>query len=516
MSFLSKFFAKKDTQEKPEQNREAKTAPINTISKGSGRATRLFTASYYNNLKHVTLFLAQGEDPNDRSFINASNETLSDPNMPKAAVRLIKEGQAKKAACPSVYHHADLGITNLYYPASEGYSNVAHALLEAGANPDARILTGLFPLYVAAKSGYLDIVQDLIEHGANVDQTTPDGATALIGAAEEGWGHVAEYLLAQGASVATKDNEGRNASEAAVHCGYPEIADVISHFCNPSNTRDNQKKPGSLQQLLEKAGLPIYSDINYSDFSNSITEAFADGILSGAIHPNDTQLAAYAEARKENRSPKQPLLQCFGENETFDNFLLQIAKSYLLTSGVCRKNVKQVKEALVAGADPNFPIECRYMNTSTVPIVEAATAESFEAVEALIEHGANPNRSKVNGESALALAANRGNAKITQYLLEHGADPNITRWFGTPLAFADNYEVTKLLLEYGADPNIPDRDDDLPIIAAIDQNRPDAVQLLIDYGTNLNHKNKLGIDAFTHARIRQNNASAVVLRASRN
>jgi ankyrin repeat protein len=58
------------------------------------------------------------------------------------------------------------------------------------------------------------------------------------------------------------------------------------------------------------------------------------------------------------------------------------------------------------------------------------------------------------------------------------------------------------LLEHGADPNIADSDGDLPIIGSIDQRAMDEIELLIAYGTDLNHKNRAGETPLDRAKIR--------------
>ncbi len=88
------------------------------------------------------------------------------------------------------------------------------------------------------------------------------------------------------------------------------------------------------------------------------------------------------------------------------------------------------------------------------PLFDAVKKDNIEEVEALIEHGANPNLKDKIRQTPLHLAAYLGKTKVVKVLLEHGANPNLQDKYGrTPLHMAaalPKAEVTVVLLEYGA------------------------------------------------------------------
>lgn len=181
----------------------------------------------------------------------------------------------------------------------------------------------------------------------------------------------------------------------------------------------------------------------------------------------------------------------------------------MLTMGVVENIPRLVEMGLANGEKPNRRYSYEEFSDSITspnqeriitPIVQAAVNDNLEITKLLIEHGADPNYTQQNGESALADAANRGSVELTKYLLDNGANPNLKKPFGTPLAFADGVAVMRVLLEHGADPNIPDSDGDLPIIGSIDSNRMGEIALLIEYGTDMSHKNRRGETPLDHAR----------------
>ena len=59
------------------------------------------------------------------------------------------------------------GVTPLHYASREGHIEVAHFLVECGADARAQDNYGTTPLHLASESGHLDIVRFLIERGAD-------------------------------------------------------------------------------------------------------------------------------------------------------------------------------------------------------------------------------------------------------------------------------------------------------------------------------------------------------------
>lgn len=138
----------------------------------------------------------------------------------------------------------------------------------------------------------------------------------------------------------------------------------------------------------------------------------------------------------------------------------------------------------------------------------------FEVVSILLEHGADVNIQKYEGEllgfTALHFAS-RYSYKIVKLLLSHGADPNLSSYEDndyddndnvTPLCIASrnvNYLAMKVLLESGADPNHKNDDGNTPIHmiflnvhqCSLNLATP-ALQLLLQYGADVNTSNVYG------------------------
>ncbi|MDZ4063421.1 MAG: ankyrin repeat domain-containing protein, partial [Coriobacteriia bacterium] len=180
----------------------------------------------------------------------------------------------------------------------------------------------------------------------------------------------------------------------------------------------------------------------------------------------------------------------------------KLIHNYFLIRSILQDDVSSASRSIRNGADVNA--RC-YMseNRTYYPLVQAAIVGSLEIVKLLVESGADVDQQQMNGESALANAANIASSehlRIAQHLLEHGANPNISAHHKlTPLAVADNSKMVKLLLDHGADPNIADSDGDLPIRARIDNRDVESIALLVAAGTNLDYPNSNGVSARARA-----------------
>jgi len=69
--------------------------------------------------------------------------------------------------------------TPLMHAIHKNQAGTAKALLDGGADVEARTRSGETPLMMAAGYGYTPIVELLLERGAHTRAQTPDGATAL-------------------------------------------------------------------------------------------------------------------------------------------------------------------------------------------------------------------------------------------------------------------------------------------------------------------------------------------------
>ena len=123
------------------------------------------------------------------------------------------------------------------------------------------------------------------------------------------------------------------------------------------------------------------------------------------------------------------------------------------------------------------------------PLMIAAAFGSVEALQTLLDAGADVKASSAFGLTALHLAA--GDIRKVRLLVDHGADIHAKSQMGrTPLLVAaysnGASESVKFLLGKGADMNAADASQISPLIAAASVNDTTAAKLLLERGADVN------------------------------
>ncbi|MDX2020951.1 MAG: ankyrin repeat domain-containing protein [Deltaproteobacteria bacterium] len=85
-------------------------------------------------------------------------------------------------------------------------------------------------LHRGDKGNTVDRMQALINHGANVDARGPGGKTALHYAAASGSVNKVRMLLAAGADRTAKEEAGLTPSQAALAAGKPAVAQLLDSY----------------------------------------------------------------------------------------------------------------------------------------------------------------------------------------------------------------------------------------------------------------------------------------------
>lgn len=108
---------------------------------------------------------------------------------------------------------------------------------------------------------------------------------------------------------------------------------------------------------------------------------------------------------------------------------------------------------------PNLDPDARGLNGITA-LSNYIWRDNKDAVERLLERGADVNSQDNDGDAPLHGAAQIGNVEIVDLLIDKGADPNLkNKQGGTPLMWAavyGNEDAARWLLEHGADASLKD------------------------------------------------------------
>jgi ankyrin repeat protein/beta-lactamase regulating signal transducer with metallopeptidase domain len=290
--------------------------------------------------------------------------------------------------------------TPLHVAAERGDVGAIRALLGAGADPNARDLSGRSPLHLAAATGDVEAVVELLDGGADTDvpALTNAGATPLHVAAEQGLAEVVQTLLAAGANPNAKDEGGSSPLHLAAGVG-----DVRS-----------------VSLLLQRGADP-------DCLSASGATPLANASEVGAWDVVQVLLHAGADPKWRPEFGASPLYHAARAGRA-----------------------DMVSALLQAGADPSDASGPRPL----VPLYGAVESGSADAAAALLAAGADPAAPGPLGQTPLHVAARADRTDLVEMLLDAGAPLDAPDELGlTPLRHAvgegaDN--AAKLLLERGA------------------------------------------------------------------
>jgi thioredoxin-like negative regulator of GroEL len=130
------------------------------------------------------------------------------------------------------------GLTALMWAAAGGRTDIVKALLDKGADVNAKTSYGYTALMWAAAGGHTDIVKALLDKGADVNAKDSDGYTALMWAAARGHTDIVKALLDKGADVNAKDEDGTTALMSAARNGHTDTVKALLDKGAYANMKD--------------------------------------------------------------------------------------------------------------------------------------------------------------------------------------------------------------------------------------------------------------------------------------
>lgn len=398
-------------------------------------------------------------------------------NDSDAALVLLEQGADVHASHPD-------GATVLHWTSHWDLVDLTKHLLDAGAPVNAVNDFGVAPISVACRNGSVSMVDVLLSGGADAQTAEPSGETALMTCARTGSKESVEQLLADGAYPnAFEVSSGQTALMWAAAGGHTATARALLE----AGAEIDARSKGEFTPLMFAA-------------------------RAGAIQAAELLLEAGATFNMATPEGLSPLLIAAASIDaiTGSDYRLVVETSDHEALGILLLEYG----ANVGQADQYGMTSLHYAVEMRKPML----------LEALLEHGADPNtqlidglpfrrgdyvgREAYNGASPFWLAARLGDVEMMRALLAAGADPELRSAYGvTPLMVAAGLTQTDsrmvaedrlleavemLTLDVGADIYAVDRSGQTAVHGAANVSGNALIQFLVDQGADPMAEDKRG------------------------
>jgi ankyrin repeat protein len=385
------------------------------------------------------------------------------------------------------------GTTALHWATDHDDTATAEALIRAGAKVKTANRYGVTPLYSAAVNGNATMIELLLKAGADANAALPEGETALMTAARTGVIDAIKMLLAHGATVQAREgwkqqtalmwaaHEGNTAAVKLLIEAGANIGDRSIFGWTPLGFAVRQGRLDTIKALLASGAnvndtLPDGTGLLVTAVHSLNYEAAAV-LLDYGADPNAsgqgwTALHQIMWARRPQHGWRNP-------NQTPQGNLssLDLVKKLVVEYGA-DINARQTKE-------PSGDFEGRnnFNRFGATPFLLAAKNVDVPAMHTLLELGADPLLTNVEGDTPLMVAAGVG-------IYSQGENP------GQP---EESAEAVKMLLDLGAPVNNIDKRGETAMHGPAWRGSNDAVMLLLNAGAKLDGKNRFGWTPLTIA-----------------
>ena len=372
-------------------------------------------------------------------------------------------------------------VTSLMIACKEGEKDAINVLLNAGADPNIADDNGDTCLHNAAGSYcYTAIVlQAIISHGADVNATNEENVTALMIACKKTKKDEINVLLNAAADPNITDPNGDTCLHYAARqlFGVKVFRIILNQGVNVNAT--NTKNVTALMIVCEKGEKGAINILLNAGADPNIADANGDTCLH------------YISAKENLRHNEHTeILHAIIKHGVDVN--ARSKKNVTVLMIACKKRKKDAINVLLnAGADLNIADAdgdtCLHNAVGNLLYTDGHT----EVLQGIISHGIDVNATNKKNMTALMIACAKENKDAINILLNAGADPNIADSDGdTCLHYAARSywltEVLQAIISHGVDVNATDKKNVNALMLACKIMKQDAINVLLNAGADPN------------------------------
>ena len=452
---------------------------------GKNNQTSLMLACHRGNIDVINVLLNAGADTN-----------IVDANDLSCIHQAVGGGCGKETVQALIDHGADVNLTDkdnntaLMIACWKRNAEAINMLLNAGANPNIVGAEGLICIHHAVLwDGSEETLQAIINHGTDINATSRDNVTALMIACWKCNVEAINVLLNAGADTNIVDANALTCIHQAVGegCSSKTIQALIDHGADIN-----------LTDKTNTTALMIACKKRNAETINVLLNAGADPNIANTMGLISIHLAASVDCSNET-------IQAIIDNGADVNTRDEDSLTALMLA--CLKgNIEAINALMNAGANPNI------VHANGLICIHFAVLgdRSKETLQALINHGIDVNATSkasnnaTSNETALLLACQKGFVEAINVLLNAGADPNLADTEGESSIHHAIYgecskETLQAIIDHGADVNAVNKDSRTAIMIACAKGNTEIMNALLNAGANPNIVDVHGLICIHHA-----------------
>jgi ankyrin repeat protein len=214
-------------------------------------------------------------------------------------------------------------VTALHMACANGHQSIVEALIQSGADVNAKTTTGITPLHEAIAEGFEGIARILLENGADFMKKLPDKnhSTVLHIASYFGYTNIVQLLLNIGMGIEAKDRLQRTPLHSAIEIDeggeiswYGNLSTVTLLLRRNANAdawdmmslrpKDLAKEhPNSIVKILFQSG----SDISIEEAIQKEQRTLKRREQEQAIYRKQREIIERRAAKRMERSTNEPV-----------------------------------------------------------------------------------------------------------------------------------------------------------------------------------------------------------------